>query len=301
MQLTSKHLEQYFENGYVVVEGAVTDDDLQPVIDDYNTVVDEVAHKLHRQNLISDLFADEPFEKRLARIADEHEETYHADDQFDIGATRRRGTFEFLSNERLLDLVEGFVGPEIACNSITHVRPKLPSDKSRERNSNVAPWHQDAVFTTMEAHHILQLTVWLPLCDATEENGCLQIRPGVHNQRTVYWGGQDLPEIEPVSVPMQKGDVIFIHKLCPHGSGPNQTDGVRWSMDIRYQKTGEPSPRPEWPSLVARSRLGPSSETRYEDWRDAWAAALEEYPSKLGHEKPSGAQPYTGEMYLEER
>ena len=41
------------------VEAALTDDDLQPVIDDYNAVVDEVALKLHRQNLISDLFADE--------------------------------------------------------------------------------------------------------------------------------------------------------------------------------------------------------------------------------------------------
>ena len=206
-----------------------------------------------------------------------------------------------MRNQHLLDLVEGFIGPEIDCNSITHVRAKLPTDTSRERNSNVAPWHQDAVFTTMEAHHILQLTVWLPLSDATEDNGCLQIGPRVHNERTVYWGWQNLPEMEHVSVPMHKGDVIFIHKLCPHGSGPNLTDGIRWSMDIRYQKSGGPSPRPEWPSIVARSRLDPSSETGYEEWRDAWAAALEKHPNKLGYEKPSGAQPYEGEMYLEER
>jgi len=299
MPLTKEHLEHYIENGYVVVEGALTDDDLQPVIDDYADVVDEVAHELHGQSQISDLFAGESFERRLARIADEHEETYHADDRFDVGATRRRGTFEFLRNPRLLDLAEGFIGPEIDCNSITHVRAKLPTDKSRERESNVAPWHQDAIFTTMEAHHILQLTVWLPLCDATEENGCLQISPGVHAERIVYWRG--LPQKDSVSVPMKKGDVIFIHKLCPHGSGPNRTDGIRWSMDIRYQKSGEPSPRPEWPSLVARSRRDPASETRYEEWRDAWAAALEKHPKKLGREKPSEPRPYTGEMYLEER
>ena len=163
----------------------------------------------------------------------------------------------------------------------------------------VAPWHQDAIFTTMDAHHILQLTVWLPLCDATEENGCLQVSPGVHEERVVYWRG--IERKDSVSVPMNKGDVIFIHKLCPHGSGPNQTDGIRWSMDIRYQKSGGPSPRPEWPSLIARSRRDPSSETPYENWRDAWAAALEKHPKKLGREKPSEAQPYTGEMYLEER
>ena len=183
--------------------------------------------------------------------------------------------------------------------AITHVRPQLPTDASRERESNVAPWHQDAIFTTMDAHHILQLTVWLPLCDATEENGCLQVSPGVHEERVVYWRG--IERKDSVSVPMNKGDVIFIHKLCPHGSGPNQTDGIRWSMDIRYQKSGGPSPRPEWPSLIARSRRDPSSETPYENWRDAWAAALEKHPKKLGREKPSEAQPYTGEMYLEER
>ena len=42
MRLTKEHLEQYFENGYVVVEGALTNDDLQPVIDDYTIIIDEV-------------------------------------------------------------------------------------------------------------------------------------------------------------------------------------------------------------------------------------------------------------------
>ena len=160
-------------------------------------------------------------------------------------------------------------------------------------------FHQDAVFTTQQAQGILQVTVWVPLVEASEENGCLQVQPRVHQQRMVYWSyGQDLPQTERISLPMQKGDVLFVHKLTPHGSGPNNTNAVRWSMDLRYQKTGEPSPRPEWPSLVARSQRDPAAETVYEDWRDQWAAALEKTPQQIRYERPSGPLPFTGEMFL---
>ena len=96
---------------------------------------------------------------------------------------------------------------------------------------------------------------------------------------------------------MSKGDVIFIHKLCPHGSGPNRTRGIRWSMDLRYQARGAPSPRPEWPSLIARSRAAPESLTTYEEWDAAWAAALAKHPKKLSYPRPTEPTPFTGPMY----
>ncbi len=58
----------------------------------------------------------------------------------------REGDY-FLRNDRLLDLVEAFVGPEITCSPIQHIRAKLPtrivSDGDAEAK-HVAPWHQDA-------------------------------------------------------------------------------------------------------------------------------------------------------------
>ena len=95
------------------------------------------------------------------------------------GKTRRRGTFEFLRNQNLVDLIEPFIGPEIACNAVSHVRPKMPSTD--------VIFHQDAVFTTQQAKGILQVTVWIPLVESTEENGCLQVQPRVHQRRMVYW------------------------------------------------------------------------------------------------------------------
>ena len=297
MKLSEEHRAQFVERGYVVVERALTDADLQPVIDDYSGIVDEIARKLHAEGRISQRYENEPFELRLARISDEDEATYFDSDEYlDIGHTQTRGTFEFMRNGNLLDLVEGFVGPEITCNSISHIRAKLPSDEAQNKGSNIAGWHQDAVFTTPEARDLFVLTVWLPLTEATADNGCLQVAPEVHKRETVYWGNSR-PDYEALTVPMKKGDVIFIHKLCPHGSGANHTDGIRWSMDLRYQKAGTPSPRPEWPGLVARSRAHPQSLTTFEEWAQAWRESLEKNPKKLGHPRPSEATPFEGEMY----
>jgi phytanoyl-CoA hydroxylase len=287
-KVSSEDLEFYKQEGYVVIKGGLGDRDLEPLIQDHNTIVDDMAHDLFQAGKIKDRCQNEPFESRLARLADQCDEVVGCPD---IGFTRRRATFDFLRNANLVDLIEPFIGPEISWNPVSHVRPKMPGTDVH--------FHQDAIFTTEEAKDILQVTVWLPLVEANEENGCLQVQPRVHRERTVYWAyGVDLPDTEKVSLPMQKGDVLIMHKLTPHGSGPNNTDRVRWSMDLRYQITGEPSPRPEWPSLVARSS-DPSLETAYEAWRDAWAIAVAKTPQQIRYPRPSGTLPFAGEMYFD--
>ncbi len=289
MTVTDEQVAFYEKEGYVVIKGALTNGDLAPLIQEHDLIVDEIARDLHTQGKITSLHEREPFKTRLARLADECEQV---DGVPDIGNTRRRATFDFLRNQRLVDVIEPFIGAEISCNPVSHVRPKLPG-------TDVA-FHQDAVFTTMDAKDILQVTVWLPLVKATEENGCLQVQPSIHQQRTVFWSySKDLPDTRPIWLPMQKGDVLIMHKLTPHGSGPNNTNAVRWSMDLRYQKTGEPSPRPEWPSLIARSRRDPGSETTFEDWHAAWAAALDETPTQIRYPRPSEPLPFEGEMFLD--
>ncbi len=288
MPVTAAQLDFYKEDGYVVIEDALDDADLDPLINVHELIVDEIAQDLHKQGRIISLHTEESFATRLARLAQECEQI---DGVPDIGNTRRRAAFDFLRNQHLVDVIEPFIGPEISCNPVSHVRPKMPGTD--------VVFHQDAIFTTQEAKDILQVTVWIPLVAATPENGCLQIQPRVHRERTVYWNfGQDLPDAQRITVPMGKGDVMIMHKLTPHGSGPNRTDVVRWSMDLRYQKTGEPSPRPEWPSLIARSRRDPGRETLFEDWRDAWAAALAETPEHVRYPRPDHPQPYEGQMYL---
>ena len=40
-----------------------------------------------------------------------------------------------------------------------------------------------------------------------------------------------------------------MHKHTIHGSLPNVSDEIRWSLDLRYNPTGQPTGRPEFPRV----------------------------------------------------
>src|SRR5439155_6292809 len=281
-------IDRFHTNGYLVVEDALTDEDLGLVIREYEERIDRRARELHAAGKLSRLYEEEPFDRRLACICRETMELYP---EMDIMHHRGKAAFEFLRNERLLDLVEAFVGPEITCSPIQHIRAKLPAALSPELqgkgDTHVAPWHQDAGVTWADADPYFILTVWIPLVDATPENGCMEILPGLvgmgllphHTQTGVGTTvvPEHLPNTEPVALPVKRGGVILMHKEIPHRSTPNRTDTVRWSMDLRYQKTGTPTGRPFHPEFVVRSRAHPASVlTDHAAWCRMWEQRQEQ-------------------------
>ena len=290
MQLSASQIEHFEEEGYLVVEGVLQDSDLDPVIREYEELIGIVAERWLDEGKIRSLHTAAPFETRLVRICDENPELVaQINDLFDLYRARGRRTFEFLRNDNLLDLVEGLVGPEIICSPIQHIRPKLPSRLVagyHSSASHVAAWHQDAGVAKEDADPHFILTVWIPMTKTTRENGCLQVIPrtqegGLLNHETVPELGtriraEELPEIEPVDLPMEKGSLVLIHKNIPHRSTPNLADGIRWSMDLRYQKTGTSTGRTIYPDFVVRSRSNPTSVlTDHTEWSRMWVEALE--------------------------
>ena len=283
MGLTPQQLDHFNAEGYLLLRGALHDQDLDPVIQEYEAHIDRRAQELLAQNKLTQTHADQPFNHRLAHICAENSEIYP---ELDIMHLRGRASFKFLRNPRLLDLIESLVGPEITCSPIQHVRAKLPVGLTPEGSDpHVAPWHQDAGVTWAEADPHFILTVWLPLTAATPDNGCLQIIPRLHGQglrdhHTKAGQGLilvEIPDAEVITLPMEKGDLLLMHKEIPHRSTVNNSDSVRWSMDLRYQKTGTPTGRPFYPDFVARSRANPTDElTDYEQWCRLWIEGLEE-------------------------
>ena len=101
------------------------------------------------------------------------------------------------------------------------------------------PWHQDNGYTYTQPQQYL--TLWIPLVDVDEENGCPWIAPGLHKLGTLdHWntdiGYQCLEGAsDAVPVPARAGDAIVFSSLSPHRTGPNLKMGtVRKAYILQY-------------------------------------------------------------------
>lgn len=279
--LSQEQMRIFREEGVLVVESVFRESHLGPVIEEYADWVDQKANALAANGKISNLYKEAPFERRIALL---YAQCPTITEGLDIMYVRGPATFAFLHNERLLDIAETLLGPDITCNPIQHIRPKLPASLTGEGTGfyNV-PWHQDAAVTWEEADSSNILTFWIPLVDATVENGCMEVMPGAWKMGYLPHqaeGGttirpECLPNVPPRPIPVRKGGMVIMHRHTPHRSTPNYTDQVRWSLDLRYQPTGEPTGRPFHPDFVVRSRKSPQSVlNNYAVWCKRWEEAL---------------------------
>lgn len=212
-----------------------------------------------------------------------------ADTPFHFGPA----VFDMVTCPRVLDLVERLIGPEITSNPIQHVRIKPPAGNlhADEARAHVGgtDWHQDRAVAHAEADRTRMVTVWLAITDATEANGCLTAVPGLsgmyphcpQRQTAIAPGHLDMARAR--ALPVRAGGAVILHPLTPHASLPNRSDGFRWSFDLRYNVTGEPTGREHFPAFVARSRARP--ETALGDWR-TWAAMWEDARARLAGAPP---------------
>ena len=99
-------------------------------------------------------------------------------------------------------------------------------------------WHQDGFYFDITPPE-KGITVWIALCDAHKENGCLRYIPGSHklgllphhqpdNNPALAQVTNDCIEVEKsVDVPAQRGDVIMHHFHTVHSSGQNRSTDSR--------------------------------------------------------------------------
>ena len=85
----------------------------------------------------------------------------------------------------------------------------------------------------------------MALTDATVDNGCPQVAPGLHRMGTLQHdyvdplGWQifdDAPTVEVAPVPA--GGVVVFSSLTPHMTGPNTTPDVRKAYILQYSPAG---------------------------------------------------------------
>ncbi|MBP3966130.1 phytanoyl-CoA dioxygenase family protein [Paenibacillus lignilyticus] len=289
MRLTLEQLIRYQTEGYLIVPNVFTDEDLRPVIDELSAELDARAGQLLAEGKLTELYEDEPFEKRYTRLYEQSKEICRG---FDINGYLGEAIFRFMGNEGLLDLVECLLGTELSCNPIQHIRAKHPakSTQSEPDYFQNVPWHQDCAVTSPDSEASEIITFWLPLVDATAETGCMEIMPHVFKQGYINHrseGGttivpEKLPAVTPVLAECKKGGLVIMNKYTPHRGISNRSDIIRWSIDLRYHKTGAPSGRSIHPSFPVRSAYDPASVlTDVTEWRKMWREVKEEKGKSL--------------------
>lgn len=311
--LTESQLAEFETEGYLMVEGLLDpEQDLDPIIAEYHTVLDNLAQELHERGEISETYADLPFGDRLIKI---YQESGKVQAQyFDFALPQGNvkpdtpmwvgpAVFRTLRNEKLLNAVESIIGPEIYSNPVQHVRLKPPehltpvNEETGRVQLGATPWHQDNGVVMPDADDTDMLTVWFPLWDSSAENGCLQVVPRshrvglqVHCPNGMKGFGLSVPDDlfdkqEAVPVPMKRGDVLLLTKHTLHASLSNNSDHVRWSFDLRYNPIGQPTGREAFPGFVARSRSNPASELHD---AQAWEMLWRETRDRLAQEQRKG-------------
>ena len=293
----STNIDHFLENGFLVIKGLLNKDDLKPVIDEYTVLLDKIIRKWFREGKIKNLYKNQSFEERLINISKEVGDDFYQ--PMDISLPQNdifrntpmhhgQAMFNLLINAKLLEAVEMFIGPEIYSNPVQHVRLKVPeqnldnSDLTFRAGIQQTFWHQDQGVINKEADNSNILTVWIAMTESTPENGCLRVIPQSHKAGLNYHcfsktqtGIPDhLLKREPLLLPMEAGDVLFLTKLTEHSSIPNKSNKIRWSFDLRYNPIGESTGRDQFPGFIAKSSKDPTSELKdYKVWQQSWKTA----------------------------
>ncbi|MDU0202437.1 MULTISPECIES: phytanoyl-CoA dioxygenase family protein [Paenibacillus] len=270
--LSKEQVDFYNTEGYLVIPNLLQEEDLAQAIEAMTTKVSAIAEELVQAGLIHDKLEDRPFKYRLAELFKD----LTAEHFLKYGRSWRDripGYFHLMSNPKILDAVESLIGGELFSNPVYNTRPKIPKVAA-----GAVPWHQDKSYWP-DANSNPVITVWIPLVDANEINGCLHIKPRTHRKRLLKWHREEdtgtgytalhesqLGKTETVVLPVSAGSAILFNDRCLHMSTPNLSDEVRWSVDLRYQPTDQDPMPGHGAGFLARSYKYPDRVATLEDW-----------------------------------
>jgi len=244
--ISPSDIKQFEDEGYLVLDNIFTDAELQVVIDAINKVVDERSKTAVKEGKLSRDYAEEDFEHRLTKINDENH--HIASGMWDQQVILPE-FYGLIANRKLVDIAEQLCkSDELIASSVYRLRPKVP-----RHPFSVVPWHQDSGYFEPKCDMDLILTVWIPLVNATKENGCMWALPKLHKGAVMqhepdsmahYIQIKDERINDPsqwVCCPVKKGGAFLVTNRTPHASFENKTEICRWSMDLRYQAANIPT------------------------------------------------------------
>lgn len=168
--------------------------------------------------------------------------------------------YELVTHPKVLDAVEGVLGPDIVVWSSSWF-PKKP------RDPGYISFHQDGTYWGLDSTQVS--TAWIALTPSTPESGCMRVVPGTHSGKiyphvethaadNMLTRGQevqyDIPETDVLDVALQPGEMSLHHVNIIHGSNPNRSDLQRIGFAVRYMTPQVKQISEKHPVVLARGR-----------------------------------------------
>ena len=218
-RITPEHAEQFDRDGFIVLDDVFTDAELAPVVADIDALEARTVE-----------FLDQMEGGRIS-IAEQGAITFSL---FPVNTSPAARSFA--AHAVFADLCHDLIGPDVRLyhDQAVYKKPEKPRR---------FPWHQDNGYTFVTPQQYL--TCWVALTDATVDNGCPHVVPGLHRLGTLQHHfvdplGWEIFEDHPdaVAAPVGKGGIVVFSSLSPHLTGPNTTDAVRKAYILQYAPDG---------------------------------------------------------------
>jgi hypothetical protein len=249
--LTKDQVKSFFEDGYLFLPEWYKQEALDAVRVDVESMISNLAIRLHRAGKIKDLYEGLDWTSRLLRMRQDFPD---APVILIKGGVLPVSLQTMFADPKMLDIANQLgVGPDIALNAAWNLRGKMPSHEE-----TVVPWHQDNSYWEPRVWDERVLTVWVALVDATTENGCMEMMKAGHKTgktathtigtSTSTWytevseetmaqellGKTELVQgVDKIIVEAKAGGVLIFPGTTPHRSLNSRSKNIRWSTDFR--------------------------------------------------------------------
>ena len=226
MQLSREQAAQFEEDGFLVVHDVFSPADLdaiRAVVDDW---IGDCAKELEAGGQLERDFSELGLFERMAAIDGEIPgtamglQTAWMRDR--VRVMEHPAMRQIRGNEKLLDILEQVIGPEVAGHPNCTIRIRTPTPKDTYADRGRVPFHQDAGYLLDDAKDTTVFGVWMPLCDvsAHKANGCMRFVRGAHKSKKVlqHMQGKAYLLLEPAEFEREFGHLEEVTVDCPAGS-----------------------------------------------------------------------------------
>lgn len=234
MQLTQKQLDDFNENGFLLLEQFTPHIQCDAILD---------MAKVHLKYRVEPLETEVGYDKKSKDYRTNESDYNSMAYELEAPVRRIRQVYdrdvvfkEWMEDKNIRPALEQILNDKVVITLAHHnsIMTKMPHVSTQTR------WHQDRRYWRYTDDNLV--SIWLALGDECQENGVLEFIPGSHKikydkfqfDEKDYFREDCEPNIslikDKVSKKLHKGDVIIFHSLLLHRANKNETDEPKISF-----------------------------------------------------------------------